>query len=140
MAKVTLLGSLAIVLAFDFDLGHDHRQHLFMYVNSRYPVRHKLPSGRGERAASSFNQGRRLSPLPSQGKTTPNYLLNDARSGSDGSTASTFPPLNRSCHSQPSLFCSTRNHFRKVSRAVRPVSALIFDPLSSSRLSSPKSK
>ena len=103
----TKLAPRKLILAFDFDVGQNHRQHLNYVRHSRYPVRHKLPpGGRGERAPSSFNQGRRLSPLPSQGKTTPNYLLNHARSGSDSYTASTFPLSNRS--STPSLPYSAR--------------------------------
>jgi hypothetical protein len=31
-----------LVLAFHFDISHDHGQQLFMNVNSRYPVRHQL--------------------------------------------------------------------------------------------------
>src|SRR5450756_2200881 len=36
------LASLQLVLAIDFDVGHDHGQHPFMNIDSRYPVGHKL--------------------------------------------------------------------------------------------------
>src|SRR5215471_15906442 len=73
----------------DFHVGHDHGQHLFMNIDSRYSVGHSS-SWRERRACCAYlNQGRGLSPLP-QGKTpTPNYLLKHARSGSDSQTAST---------------------------------------------------
>src|ERR1035437_1091696 len=58
-----------LVLAFDFHVSYDHSQHLFMNVDSRYPVRHNFPpGGSGERAASSLKQGHRLSPLPQEGR------------------------------------------------------------------------
>src|SRR5499427_10005716 len=53
------------VLAIDFHVADDHGQHLFMYVNSRDPIRHKVSSWRERRACCEFlNQGHRLSPLP----------------------------------------------------------------------------
>jgi len=55
----------------------------------------------GPRCCGYFNQGRGLSPLP-QGKiTTPNYSLKHARSGSDTSTASTYPFFIRPRRSRP---------------------------------------
>src|SRR2546426_4718525 len=46
-----------LVLAFDFHVSYDHSQHLFMNVDSRYPVRHNFPpGGSGERAASSLSR------------------------------------------------------------------------------------
>src|SRR5437588_1779202 len=46
-----------LVLAFDLHVSYDHSQHLFMNVDSRYPVRHNFPPGRsGERAASSLSR------------------------------------------------------------------------------------
>jgi len=66
-----------LVLAFYFDVSHNHRSHLLGNVNSRNPVSHTLlPAGSGERAAGYIKQGRRLSPFPTQGVTTPIYLLN----------------------------------------------------------------
>src|SRR5216683_7634800 len=60
------LAPLKLVLAFAFDVGHNHGQHLFVNVNSRYSVSHNLPpGGSGKRAATYINQGRGLSPLPS---------------------------------------------------------------------------
>src|ERR1022692_3283760 len=34
--------SLELVFVFDFDVSHNHGQLLFMYIDSRYPIRHKL--------------------------------------------------------------------------------------------------
>src|ERR1700745_2596044 len=46
-----------LVLAFDFHVSYHHSQHLFMNVDSRYPVRHNFPpGGSGERAASSLSR------------------------------------------------------------------------------------
>src|SRR6266436_1405900 len=46
-----------LVLAFDLHVSYDHGQHLFMNVDSRYPVRHNFPpGGSGERAASSLSR------------------------------------------------------------------------------------
>src|SRR4029434_42106 len=60
---------LKLVLAIDFHVADDHGQHLFMYVDSRYPVRHKVSSWRERRACCEFlNQGHRLSPLPPGGR------------------------------------------------------------------------
>jgi hypothetical protein len=78
-----------------------------MDVNSRYPVRHNVSSWRERRACCDFlNQGHRLSPLPPKEQTTPNYLLNHARSGSDTRTVSTSPVRTQSRRSEPVLFCS----------------------------------
>ena len=44
--------SLKLVFVFDFDVSHNHGQLLLMNIDSRYPIRHKLPpGGSGERAA-----------------------------------------------------------------------------------------
>src|SRR6266853_2279938 len=45
------LAALKLVLAFAFDVGHNHGQHLFVNVNSRYSVSHTLPPGRSEKRA-----------------------------------------------------------------------------------------
>jgi hypothetical protein len=75
LTPATLNAPLKLVFAFGFHVGYDHGQHLFMNVNSRYPVRHKVPpGGSGERATRYLIQGRGLS--PSGGETTPNYSLN----------------------------------------------------------------
>src|SRR5262249_39242691 len=77
-----------------------------MYVNSRYPIRHKVSSWRERRACCEFlNQGHRLSPLPQGEVATPNYLLNHTRSGSDTRTVSTSPVRTQSRRSRPVLFC-----------------------------------
>src|SRR6266566_5433230 len=50
-----------LVLAFDFHVSYDHSQHLFMNVDSRYPVRHNFPpGGSGERAASSLSRSQAI--------------------------------------------------------------------------------
>src|SRR6266571_1115983 len=49
--------ALELVLAVDFHVGYDHRQHLFMYVDSGYPISHRFPpGGSGERAKSSLTR------------------------------------------------------------------------------------
>ena len=46
-----------LVFAIDFHIANDHSQHLPMYVDSRYPIRHRVPpGGSGERAASSLTR------------------------------------------------------------------------------------
>jgi hypothetical protein len=34
--------SLKLVFAFDFDISHNHGQLLFVHIDSRYLIRHKL--------------------------------------------------------------------------------------------------
>src|ERR1700730_13362444 len=86
------LTPLKLVLTLAFDVGHNHGQHLFVNVNSRYSVGHTLPpGGSGKRAATYINQGRGLSPLPPREHTTPHYSFNHARSGPDTPSASTYP-------------------------------------------------
>src|SRR5207237_1243340 len=49
--------SLQWVFVFDFDISHNHRQLLFMDIDSRYPIRHKLPpGGSGERAGDTLSR------------------------------------------------------------------------------------
>src|SRR5258708_36065396 len=70
---------LELVLAFDFYVGHDYCQHLFVNIDSRYPIRHKLLlAGSGERAAVTLTRvaGYRRSPL---GKTTTPQLFAQSR-------------------------------------------------------------
>ena len=56
---------LKLVLTVDFDVGHNYGQHLFMNIDSRYPVRHKRLSWQERRACCGYlKQGRGLSPLP----------------------------------------------------------------------------
>src|SRR5271167_1069064 len=102
--------SFKLVLASAFHVSYDHRQHLFMNVDSRYPVRHELPPGwSGERAASSLSRVTGYRRSHKRGETTPNYSLNHARSGSDTRTASTAPLRNQSRRSEASpILPSTR--------------------------------
>src|SRR5438876_11728371 len=113
---------LKLVLAFDFHVSYDHSQHLFMNVDSRYPVRHNFPPGGERRTCCEFlKQGHGLSPLPQEGETTPNYSLNHARSGSDTRTASTSPLRNQSRRSEASpILPSTLSYFHEISRAAGP--------------------
>jgi hypothetical protein len=61
----TVPASLKLVFVVDFDVRHNYRQHLFMDVNSGYPIRHRLPpGGGGERAGDYVKQDLGLSPLP----------------------------------------------------------------------------
>jgi hypothetical protein len=55
---------LKLVLAFDFDVGDNYSQHLFMDINSRYPIGHSSPWPSGERAAVTLTRvaGYRRSP------------------------------------------------------------------------------
>src|SRR5438093_7578881 len=95
-----------LVLAFDLHVSYDHSQHLFMNVDSRYPVRHNFPpGGSGERAANSLTRVTGYRRSHRREETTPNYSLNHARSGSDTWTASTFPLRTQSRRSEPVLFC-----------------------------------
>src|SRR5437667_9249563 len=113
------LAPLKLVLAFAFDVGHNHGQHLFVNVNSRYSVSHTLPPGGSEkRAATYINQGRGLSPL-SQGRNDA-QLFAQSRTlrirqtvGLDLSIARSTSPL------QP-VAILPMSHFHKVSRAAGP--------------------
>src|SRR5712664_2671691 len=93
--------SLQWVFVFDFDISHNHRQLLFMDIDSRYPIRHKLPpGGSGERAGDTLSRvsGYRRSHGERQ-RTI--YSLYHARSGSDRRSVSASPLITQSRHSQP---------------------------------------
>src|SRR6266567_1005654 len=113
------LAPLKLVLAFAFDVGHNHGQHLFVNVNSRYSVSHTLPPGGSEkRAATYINQGRGLSPL-SQGRNDA-QLFAQSRTlrirqtvGLDLSIARSTSPL------QP-VAILLLSYFHEVSRAAGP--------------------
>src|SRR5206468_5725592 len=94
--------SLKLVFVVDFNVNHNHRQLLFMDINSGYPIRHRLPpGGSGERAGDYIKQGLGLSPLPQGERQRTIYSLDHARSGSDLHSASASPLSFRSRHSQP---------------------------------------
>jgi hypothetical protein len=107
------------VLALAFDVGHNHGQHLFVNVNSRYSVSHTLPpGGSGKRAATYINQGRGLSPFPkgrndAQLFAQPRTLRIRQTVGLDLSVARSTSPL------QP-VAILLRSYFHKVSRAAGP--------------------
>src|SRR6266851_4997953 len=53
----TKLAPLKLVLVFDFHVGQNHGQHLFMNIDSRYSVGHHfLLAGSGERAAVTLSR------------------------------------------------------------------------------------
>src|SRR6201993_2178690 len=95
-----------LVLAIGFHVAEDHGQHLFMYVNSRYPIRHKVSSWRERRACCEFlNQGHRLSPLPQNGRDNaqlfaqPRTLRIRHAHSLNFSTAKSISPLRSLSHS-----------------------------------------
>src|SRR5260370_29105791 len=113
------LAPLKLVLAFAFDVGHNHGQHPFMNVNSRYSVSHQLPPGGGGKRAqltSTRVAGYRRSPrgrndaqLFAQSRT----LRIRQTDGLDLSIADSTSPL------QPVAMLPLSD-FHKVSRAAGP--------------------
>src|SRR5437870_1587148 len=93
-----------------------------MDIDSRYPIRHRLPpGGSGERAGDYINLGLGLSPLPQREKQRTIYSLDHARSGSNLHSASASPLSFRSRHLPAVLdYCLDRNDFHGVSRAEGP--------------------
>src|SRR5437773_7161288 len=93
-----------------------------MDIDSRYPIRHRLPpGGSGERAGDYINLGLGLSPLPQREKQRTIYSLDHARSGSNLRSASASPLSFRSRHLPAVLdYCLDRNDFHGVSRAEGP--------------------
>src|ERR1700730_18501463 len=72
----------------------------FMYVDSRYPIRHNVSSWRERRACCEFlNQGHRLSPLPKDGRdnaqlfTQPRTLRIRQKTSVNFSTVRSISPL-----------------------------------------------
>jgi len=106
------------VLVFAFDVGHNHGQHLFVNVNSRYSVSHTLPPGGSEkRAATYINQGRGLSPLSQGKKRRP--IIRSIRHAPDQTTVGLDLSIARSTSPlQPVAL--PMSHFHKVSRAAGP--------------------
>ena len=106
----------------NFHVGHDHSQHLFMYVDSRYPVRHNVSSWRERRACCEFlKQGHRLSPLPQEGRDNaqlfaqPRTLRIRHIDSLNCSTENSISPLRAS-----PILPSTRSNFHEISRAAGP--------------------
>src|SRR5262249_45607517 len=85
------LVALEVEVVSDFDVGYYDRQHLFVDVNSRDPVRHRSLLGRAESVPRRINQGRELAPVSPQNPATLNYSVNHARSGSNSCSASRAP-------------------------------------------------
>src|SRR5215813_3219347 len=97
LGVATLPPSLKLVFVVDFDVSHNYGQLLLMDIDSRYPIRHRLPpGGSGERAADFIKQGLGLSPLPQGERPRTIYSLYHARSGSHTLTASASPLSNQS--------------------------------------------
>ena len=89
-----------------FHVSYDHSQHLFMNVDSRYPVRHNVSSWRERRACCEFlKQGHRLSPLPQEGRgnaqlfAQPRTLRIRHADSLNFSTAKSISPLRSLSHS-----------------------------------------
>src|SRR5262249_41994672 len=58
LGVATVPPSLKLVFVVDFDVSHNYGQLLLMYIDSRYPIWHRLPpGGSGERAADFIKQG-----------------------------------------------------------------------------------
>src|SRR6266567_8550818 len=111
-----------LVLPLNFNVGHDHSQHLFMYVDSRYPVRHNVSSWRERRACCEFlKQGHRLSPLSQEERDNaqlfaqPRTLPIRHIDSFNFSTETSISPLRAS-----PILHSTRSNFHELSRAAGP--------------------
>ena len=71
----TLPASLKLVFVFDFDIRHNPRQLLFMYIDSRYPIRHKLLLAGAESVPEITLSRVSAIDAPTTGETTPIYSL-----------------------------------------------------------------
>src|SRR5207249_10878000 len=93
-----------------------------MDIDSRYPIRHRLPpGGSGERAGDYINLGLGLSPLRQRERQRTIYSLDHARTGSNLHSASASPLSFRSRHlSAVHIYCLDRNDFPAVSLAEGP--------------------
>src|SRR6266849_7568958 len=118
----TIAPPLKLVFAFDFNFAYHHSQHLFMHVDSRYPIRHIVSSWRERRACLEFlKQGHRLSPLPPEGDDNA-QLFGSTRTlrirqlnSLNLSIENSISPLRAS-----PILHSTRINFHELSRAVGP--------------------
>src|SRR5271165_6428916 len=110
-----------LVLAFHLHVGHHHSQHLFMHVDSRYPISHKLLLAGAEsvpRVTFSRVTGYRRSRLErgnaqlfAQLRTLPIRHTNSLDRSSGDSTSS-LPPL--------PILPDTRSNFHELLRAAGP--------------------
>ena len=110
-----------LILPLNFNVGHDHSQHLFVNVDSRYPI-HNVSSWRERRACCDIlKQGHRLSPLPKEGRDNaqlfaqPRTLWIRQIDSLNFSTETSISPL----RAFPILH-STRSNFHEFSRAAGP--------------------
>src|ERR1700758_2337061 len=121
LGVATVPPSLKLVFLFDLDVRHDHGQLLLMYIDSRYPIRHRLPpGGSGERARDYIKQGLGLSPLPQEERQRTIYSLYHARSGSHTLTASASPLSNQSRRSSHCGVSLGSGRFSSVFAGRRP--------------------
>src|SRR4029077_14938860 len=111
-----------LVLPLNFNVGHDHSQHLFMNVDSRYPVRHNVSSWRERRARCAIlMQGHRLSLLTQECRDNaqlfaqPRTLRIRHTDSVNFSTEASISPLRAS-----PILHSTRSNFHELSRAAGP--------------------
>src|ERR1039458_2963122 len=110
-----------LVLAFHLHVGHHHSQHLFMHVDSRYPISHKLLLAGAEsvpKVTFSRVTGYRRSRLErgnaqlfAQLRTLPIRHTNSLDRSSGDSTSS-LPPL--------PILPDTRSNFHELLRAAGP--------------------
>src|SRR5258708_3996971 len=114
--------SLKLIFVFDFDVSHNHGQPLFMDIDSRHPIRHRLPpGGNGERAGLTLTwvSGYRR---PHRGDTTHHLfpqsrtLRNKLTFGFRTSTVISIWPL-------PAVldYYSELSDFHSISRAEGPI-------------------
>src|SRR5215472_1711909 len=90
-----------------------------MYIDSRYPIRHRLPpGGSGERAGDYIKQGLGLSSLPQRERQRTIYSLYHASSGSDRRSVSVSPLITQS-RQLPTIpdYCQPLRNFHEISRA-----------------------
>jgi hypothetical protein len=93
--------SLKLKFLFGFDGSHNYRQLLLMDIDSRHPIRHRLPpGGNGERAGFTLTWVSGY-PLPPGERQRTIYSLDHALSGSNLHSALEVPMSFRSRHSQP---------------------------------------
>ena len=113
--------SLKVIFVFDFDVSQNHGQHPFMNIDSRNPIRHRLPpGGNGERAGLTliWVSGYRR---PHRGETT-RHLFARSRTlrikltfGLKGSNVIPISPLPAVPH-----YYSEPSDFHRISRAEGP--------------------
>src|SRR6266478_7925557 len=122
LGVATISAPLKLVLALDFDVSHNHRQHLFMYVDSRYPISHILSSWRGAESVPRVSLSRVTGYRRSPGGKDNAQLFGSTRTlrirqlnSLNLSIENSISPLRAS-----PILHSTRINFHELSRAVGP--------------------